>query len=332
MELTNSVTRIWANTIGGRTRQVYSTGFQTFCRFLVLYGIVLIGTSLPPVSEDILIFFVAHCADTLKLQFSTIKMYLCGIRYHYLANGATNPLETPEGNNLPRLSLFLNGVKKSQKQNNRQRLPITCEILHKICGILTSGLYTTFEQNMYSAVCCVAFYGFLRCGEFTISHINSFDPEIHLCLNDVHIQSDDLVKICLKTSKTDHARRGVTILLFANGLPVCPHKNLCRYLKIRQCMFGNVPSSPLFVTQDGSPLTRAVFVQKLKLILQRIGLNTELYGGHSFRIGAATAAAKAKVEDHLIKTLGRWSSDCYQRNIRTSSETIKEAQINMSLF
>lgn len=58
----------------------------------------------------------------------------------------------------------------------------------------------------------------------------------------------------------------------------------------------------------------------------RIGLNDSRYAGHSFRIGAATAAAAAGVEDHVIKDLGRGSSDCYVRYIRTDPEVLNDAQ------
>lgn len=48
-------------------------------------------------------------------------------------------------------------------------------------------------------------------------------------------------------------------------------------------------------------------------------------------IGTAAAAA---VEDHVtcIKELGRWSSDCYNRYIRTDLEVVKRALVQMSYF
>ena len=59
---------------------------------------------LPPISEDILIFFIAHSIHFLKLQYSTVKLYLCGIRYRYLLNNSKNPLESDNGTPLHRLS------------------------------------------------------------------------------------------------------------------------------------------------------------------------------------------------------------------------------------
>ena len=45
--------------------------------------------------------------------------------------------------------------------------------------------------------------------------------------------------------------------------------------------------------------------------LQSTGMDTMNFNGHSFRIGAATAAAQAGLSDALIKTLGRWKSSAY---------------------
>ena len=46
------------------------------------------------------------------------------------------------------------------------------------------------------------------------------------------------------------------------------------------------------------------------------------YTSHTFRSGAATSAASCGLPDHLIKTLGRLSSDAYQIYINTPVSTI----------
>ena len=73
---------------------------------------------------------------------------------------------------------------------------------------------------------------------------------------------------------------------------------------------------PLFCHKDYSPLTRSQLVNNLRKVLTQAGVDASNFTGHSFRIGAATAAAANGVEDSLIQTLGRWKSDSYKRYIR----------------
>ena len=61
-------------------------------------------------------------------------------------------------------------------------------------------------------------------------------------------------------------------------------------------------------------------------MLDKFGLSSDSCNGHSFRIGAATATHEARLEDHVIKTLGRWSADCYTKYIHTSPKVIQQAQ------
>ena len=88
-------------------------------------------------------------------------------------------------------------------------------------------------------------------------------------------------------------------------------------------------SGPLFYFQSGRFLTRSSVTHLLQDSARSAGLPNENLKGHSFRIGAASAAA-AGLPDWLIKMLGRWSSDCYQLYIRTQESVLLSATPKMA--
>ena len=94
-------------------------------------------------------------------------------------------------------------------------------------------------------------------------------------------------------------------------------------------MAGASPDAPLFINISGNILTRRYFVDSIKNVIANLGLPSDKYSGHSFRSGAATTAAKSNVPDHLIQTMGRWSSNCYQRYIHTDKRVLLQAQLRM---
>ena len=139
------------------------------------------------------------------------------------------------------------------------------------------------------------FSGFLRVGEFTVPSEALYDPEVHLNLADISINSrtePSLFCIRIKQSKTDPFRMGVDIFLGATQADVCPVQALVNYL------------------------TRILLVNRLNAALHQDGRAAKDFNGHSFRIGAATTAARCGLEDSLIQTLGRWKSAAYLAYIK----------------
>ena len=112
----------------------------------------------------------------------------------------------------------------------------------------------------------------------------------------------------IKASKTDPFRKGCCVYIGRGRFPLCALQAVLAYLAAR----GN-SGGPLFLFQDGLPQTRAVLTARLREILAGAGVSGN-FSSHSFRIGAATVAARNGVPDHLIQALGRWSSSAYQKS------------------
>ena len=201
--------------------------------------------------------------------------------------------------------------------------PIMFQILQHICFGLASGLFSPFIDTMLTCVFCTAFYGFLRCGELTVT--NSAD--VFLQINDISVTDDQsCFTLLLRKSKTDPFSKGVHIPIF-NTQPLTPVSSMVSYLALRFSQ-GTHPQSPLFPETETSPLplSRTTFISLLKQTLAAVGLTDNHFSGHSFRIGACTSGAAGGVEDHMLQVLGRWRSSCYTRYIRTSRQSIARAQ------
>ena len=161
---------------------------------------------------------------------------------------------------------------------------------------------------MLWAAACLYFFGFLRSGEIVAPSERSFDIQSHLCFGDVRI--DNREAPTLIRLRTDPFRQGVTLHIGATNAPLCPVAAVLSYMVAR----GNAPGP----WEDDRYLTWEKFVSSMRRALDSAGLIAKNFAGHSFRIGAATMAARCGIQDALIKTLGRWESSAYVRYIRTA--------------
>lgn len=294
------------------TRRSYSVGQRRFIAFCQQLGNLDAAGSPLPASEWTLCLFATELAKSINA--SSIKVYLSAVRALHIEQGFQDPLI-----NYPRLQRVLRGIKRTQGCTRAERLPVTNSIMSIIKNSLDLQCY---DHCMFWAACTLAYFGFLRSAEFTVPSLAAFSSEVHLQVNDIEIDSmvsPSCIRVHLKASKTDPFRRGCFIHIGRGTPQLCAIEAMLVYLNMR----GNGPG-PLFLLQSGLPLSRSLLTDWIRKIVHAAGVHGN-FASHSFRIGAATVAARNGVPDHLIQTLGRWSSNAYQLYIRTPTDVLAKA-------
>ena len=270
-----------------------------------------------PVSEYLLCGFATFLAED-GLAPQSVKSYLAAVRNTQLSLGLPDPREQSTLPVLKRVQLGISRSRLGRQQSSKVRLPITGQVLRRVKAELEQSRHP--EGVVLWAVCCVAFFGFFRLGELLLASRDAFNPSLHLAWGDVAVDSTlnpRMVRCHLKHSKTDQLGRGVYVVLGRTGLELCPVAAVLAFMACR----GDQPG-PFFLTTARVPLTKSDFISILRTLLASIGLPAADYAGHSFRIGAATSAALAGVEDSTIQLLGRWQSAAFLRYIRTPHEQL----------
>ena len=113
-------------------------------------------------------------------------------------------------------------------------------------------------------------------------------------------------RIFIQRVKNDAFGKWSCIFLGRTDKDICPTQAFKRYLMNHPPWpWGLVPESRRLSMLEGS------FCPRSSPRLIKAGLNPLLYTGHSFGIEAATTAAAAGIPAHMMKGLGRWSSDAY---------------------
>ena len=166
-----------------------------------------------------------YCQTVLHLRHDTIKLYLAGIKFNYIKFNNVNIL----ADNL-QLPYILKAVKRTQCNiPTGLRLPITFNILCDLCNTLTRGLHSPAVDLMLKCLFTMAFYGFLRCGEFTVGD----NSTSYIQASDIELSPDlSQYSLLLRSSKTDPFSKGVSITIF-NPPPLLPVTTMSTYISSR---------------------------------------------------------------------------------------------------
>ena len=181
------------------------------------------------------------------------------------------------------------------------RLPITPPILDR----LREHWQTTEHPNKLClwAAATLCFAGFFHLGELLPSSIPQVDTGAGLQWGEVTVddaQTPSMVQTHLSRSKGDQFSKVVDVYVSKVDGPRCPVIAVVAYMTSR-----GTNQAPFFLDREKKPLTKPQFLVELKKAFTAVGLHQELFAGHSFRIGAATAASQAGIPDSTIQTLGK---------------------------
>lgn len=116
-----------------------------------------------------------------KIQHSSIKVYLSGVRVLHIEQGFQDPLA-----NCLRLQRVVRGIKCCQSSPSSTHLPITDDLMLVIWRSLDLRLP---DHLMFWAACSLGYFGFLRASEFTVPNMASFSPSLHLGVQDIAVDS-----------------------------------------------------------------------------------------------------------------------------------------------
>ena len=147
-----------------------------------------------------------------------------------------------------------------------------------------------------------------------------YDPAYNLGFEDVCVdgrKAPTFVQVRIKASKTDPFRQGVTGYVGRTQNSLCPVTAVLSYMVAR----GSSPGA-LLRWEDGRFLTRESFVSAVRTALDFAGLRrTQLQDSSSHN---------SRLQDSLIKMLGRWESMAYTWYIRTPLSTVCKVAISES--
>ena len=292
------------------TSKVYQVAKKSYILFCNTFGYMPL-----PLTEHVMLKYVAYLA-LKELSSSTVKVYCSGIKTYSIIEGYGQP-----SNEYYRLKLAIRSLDINNKAGSK-KLPITLDILQQLRGHMSDS----YNDIMLWAAMTLAHFGLLRASEFTVNTV--FDHSIHLCLSNVtfHVSESGIsyINVLIKRSKTDKLNEGFHLYIGCSQTDVCAYCAIKTYHNVTHSKVNSQYSydRPLFMFANGVCLSRQLLIRYTRVYLILAGIDPQLYTGHSYRIGGATSAAAAGMADWEIKVLGRWTSDTYQRYIRTPTSLL----------
>lgn len=275
------------------TRRGYGSDLEHFRTWCVTIG----HSALPAEPATVARYVAALAADGYKV--ATLQRRLAAISSAHQAAG----LDTPTKSTAVRT--VMQGIRRTHGTAQDGKAPL----LPSDLKLMVAELDDSPAGRRDRALLLLGFAGAFRRSEL-----------VGLDVGDLRSTPQGLI-VTLRRSKTDQEGEGAE-----KGIPKGRDRELCPVRAVQAWLkAASLESGPLFraISRSGrvgeKRLADYHVVRVIKELTEAIGLDPEDYGGHSLRVGLATAAAQAGVDERRIMLqTGHRSEKMVRKYIRSA--------------
>ena len=286
------------NSKSKNTLRAYKSDIKDFSLFCLKHGL----KSMPSNPQAISIYLTNM--SKLEAKMSTLRRRLVSIGVVHKLKG--HHLDTRH----PIIIENLLGIKRAKGSFQRGKKPILINHLKLIIEAINKDKSPEIKKLRDKSLILIGFSG-----GFRRSEIVSIDDE------DIEFVEEGL-KIIVKKSKTDQFGEG-----FVKGIPyfsddlICPVKTIKNWLSITK-----INSGPIFrkfnkgFGLSNIRLSDQTIALIIKYYLNKAGLDSKSYSGHSLRSGFATVTAESGADERSIMAMtGHKTTEMVRRYIKEAN-------------
>ena len=280
------------------TVRAYKADFNDFGIFCAKNGF----KSLPS-EPKIISLYLTHLS-TQNVKMSTLKRRLVSIGVIHKLKG--HYIDTKH----PSIIENIMGIKRRKGSIQRGKKPILINNLKEIINVIDKEKVEEIKKYRDRSIILIGFSGGFRRNEI-----------VSLDYDDLDFVTEGL-KITLRRSKTDQFGEGST-----KGLPYFDNTQFCPVVSLKEWIrISKISSGPLFrrfikgSKLSNNRLTDQTVALLIKKYLEKAGIDSKNYSGHSLRSGFATSAAESGAEERSIMAMtGHKSTEMVRRYIKEAN-------------
>ena len=272
--------------------------------------------------ESTICLFASWLRVHRRVDAGTVRAYVGTVMaWHERRFGPMLPLFEPAS-----LRALLKGMRVRQPEtgDKRDRRPVLPQLLRMALQKVVDR--HSLRDVTMAAAASVAFCGLLRVSEYAAK--GRFDARRLPTVADCQFQRGRCGKQGwheVATLDVWPRKKGLKVsskscqVTLRDGAFVQPVAWLKQMRALRKQRGQWRPNDPLFMV-SGEALSVESVHRFAKFCMGTVGEDPALYGSHSFRIGGATAAFAAGVDEATVRALGRWDSETSRLYTRMSRQ------------